>query len=66
MRKANQNETGEEVKIKIVKDELYPAFFIEDFGVEVEVENSKVAEWKRVMEDFDRVQNEMQQAAFPF
>jgi len=51
------------MKVKIDSDEWYPVYSISDWGEEVEVEDAKVAEWKRVFSDFDRVQDEMMAAA---
>lgn len=51
------------MKIRIVSDEWYPVYFMSCYGDEVEVEDAKVEEWKRVFAEFERVQNEMEAAA---
>jgi hypothetical protein len=49
------------MKIKINSDEQYLVCCISDCGCgyEVEVEDSKVAEWERIFAEFERVQREM-------
>lgn len=49
----------EQMKVKIDSDEWYPVYDLDDYGDEVEVPDDKVAEWKRILAEFDVMQKEM-------
>ena len=51
------------MKVRILEDEWYPVYTLnDDFGDEVEADEETVERWRRAFEDFDAVQAEMRAA----
>ena len=50
------------MKVRIEEGEWYPVFYVsrdDRFGDECDVTEEKLADWKRVFDEFDAVQDEM-------
>lgn len=48
------------MKVKIQSDEWYPVLYLDErFGDEVNVPRETVKRWKRILADFDTMQDEM-------
>ena len=50
------------MKVRIETEEWYPVFSVSEddrFGAECDVTEEKLADWKRVFDEFDAVQDEM-------